>query len=83
MQQSLSRFCQGEELFAICDGDNTIIATHLLRFKTRSLVYLADQYRGFDFDVSHITPQGRSRQIEDTKVEVRSLCDYEEMMTHA
>jgi hypothetical protein len=67
----------------IYNQENVSIAPHPLGFKTRSLVYLPDQFKGFTAETTHIAPQGRCRQIEETSVEVRILDDYAELMANA
>jgi transposase len=60
----------------IKDQAGEVIATHRLGFKTRSLVYLKDQYKGLNAKSAVIAPVARGYQREDFPVEVRSLDDY-------
>lgn len=67
----------------IRDQEGEIIATHPLGFKTRSLVYLSDQYKGLTAKTAVIAPVARGYQREDSSVEVRSLDEYAEVVSHA
>ena len=53
-----------------------LIATHPLAFKTRSIVWLPDQYREMTDPAQHLLTPARAHQL-DTPVETRPLSAYE------
>ena len=67
----------------ITDETGKVIATHSLGFKTRTVVYLPQQYQGIPrAELAGALRGPRARQLVDTTVEVRSLEAYE-ALSHA
>ncbi|WP_143711918.1 Mu transposase domain-containing protein [Acidimicrobium ferrooxidans] len=65
----------------ITDATGKVIATHPLGFKTRTVVYLPQQYQGIAASEPALALRGpRARQLAEVDVEVRSLDAYEALV---